>query len=147
MIFENQGYNLGYAATQDIQMSKIKNEQFTSFGERLRQLRLEKGFTQEELASEVNVSRRVIIYYERESNNPPTNLLPDLAKALAVTVDELLGLKAAKKKKVTQAPASPRLARRLQQIEKLDSKNKRQLLQIIDTFIEREKLKKAVNDK
>ena len=33
------------------------------FGEKLRQLRLEKGFTQEEVASAVNVSRRTYIGY------------------------------------------------------------------------------------
>ena len=128
-------------------MSKIKNEQLASFGERLRQLRLEKGFTQQELAHEINVSRRVIIYYERETDHPPSNLLPEFANALNDTVDELLGLKAAKKKKAASNTESPRLARRLKQIEKLDSKNKRQLLQIIDTFIERDKLQKASNDK
>ena len=127
-------------------MSKIKNEQLAGFGERLRQLRLEKGFTQQELANEVNVSRRVIIYYERETDHPPSHLLPDFAKALSVSIDELMGLKAPKKKKTKPSTESPRLARRLKQIEKLDSKNKRQLLQIIDTFIERDKLQKAVND-
>lgn len=107
----------------------------------MRQLRLEKGFTQKELASEINVSQRVIVYYERESNHPPSDLLPSIASALGVSIDELLGIKATKKKR-PNTEVSPRLARRLQQIESLDSKNKRQLLQIIDTFIEREKLQK-----
>ena len=146
MSIENQGYNCGYSSPQVIRMAKIKNEQLSNFGERLRQLRLEKGFTQQELADEINVSRRVVIYYERETNHPPSNLLPSIAYALGVSLDELLGMKATKKKKL-KASVSPRLARRLQQIETLDSKNKRQLLQIIDTFIEREKLQKAVKNK
>ena len=119
MISENQGYNFGYTNIQDIRMSKIKNEQLAGFGERLRQLRLEKGFTQQELANEVNVSRRVIIYYERETDHPPSHLLPDFAKALSVSIDELMGLKAPKKKKTKPSTESPRLARRLKQIEKL----------------------------
>ena len=40
------------------------------FGEKLRQLRLEKGFTQEEVASAVNVSRRTYIGYEQEGRYP-----------------------------------------------------------------------------
>jgi transcriptional regulator with XRE-family HTH domain len=148
MKLENQDYNYGYSLLtgQSIGMSKIKNVQLGNFGTRLRQLRLEKGFTQKELANEINVSQRVIVYYERESNHPPSDLLPGIASALGVSIDELLGLKAAKKKKIDSS-VSPRLARRLQQIESLDSKNKRQLLQIIDTFIEREKLQKAAKGK
>ena len=89
---------------------------------------------------------RVIVYYERETNHPPSDLLPAIARALGISVDELLGLNAAKKKKATQGSLSPRLERRLQQIESLNTKNKRQLLQIIDTFIEREKLQKAAKE-
>ena len=124
-------------------MSKIKNAAFASFGERLKQLRKDKGFTQQELADEVGVSRRVIIYYERESQHPPSSILPGLAKALTVSIDELLDLKATKKGKAKSAELSPRLARRLHQIEQLNVKDKRQLLQIIDTFVENEKLKKS----
>jgi transcriptional regulator with XRE-family HTH domain len=147
MNFENRGYNFGYANIQGICMSKIQNEQLQNFGERMRKLRLQRGFTQQELANEINVSRRVIIYYERETNHPPTTLLPSIARALDVTLDELLGLTATKKKKASHSSLSPRLERRLQQIEALGSKNKRQLLQIIDTFIEREKLQKAAKEK
>lgn len=143
MIIKNPGYNIGYSLFEDIQMAK--NKELPPFGEQLRKLRMQKGFTQQELADEINTSRRVIIYYERETNHPPSNLLPDMAKALNVSIDELLGIKPTKKKAPPNIVASPRLSRRIQQIEKLDNKNKRQLLQIIDTFIEREKLQKAAD--
>lgn len=41
--------------------------------------------------------------------------------------------------------AYTRLQRRLQRIEKLDPKVKRQIAQVLDTFIEREELKQRVN--
>jgi hypothetical protein len=41
--------------------------------------------------------------------------------------------------------ATNRLERRLLDIEKLDPKAKRQITQLLDTFIEREKLKQRVN--
>jgi len=65
--------------------------------------------------------------------HPPANLLRELAALLGVSTDELLGMTAAKKKK----PATPnhRLQRRLQQVEKLPARDKRQLIQIIDTFV------------
>lgn len=41
--------------------------------------------------------------------------------------------------------ATNRLERRLLEIEKLDAKAKRQITQLLDTFIEREKLKQRVS--
>ena len=64
--------------------TSIKN-----FGKRLSDLRKQRGFTQQKLADLVKVSRRVIAYYEGETNYPPTHLLVPLAKALNVTTDEL----------------------------------------------------------
>ena len=49
---------------------------------------------------------------------------------------ELLGVKPAKKTK----PVNQRLWRRFRQIEKLPPKEKRQLLSVIDTFLDRDRL-------
>jgi len=118
-------------------MAKHANDAMTSFGQRLASLRKAAGFTQQELADEIAVSRRVIAYYEAETQHPPANLLIDLAKALSVSCDELLGLV-----ELQAAPkANNRLERRLKQIDKLGPKAKRQLTQLIDTFIEAEQLK------
>ena len=113
-------------------MPKQLKETSANFGQRLAQLRKEAGFTQQELADEIGVSRRMVAYYETESEHPPANLLVDLATALKVSTDELLGVKATKKK--TTQPDN-RLLRRMQQIEKLPAKEKRQIIQVIDTFI------------
>lgn len=110
-----------------------------SFGERLAALRKAAGYTQEELAEEIGVSRRIITYYEGESDYPPAALLPQLAKAFDMTVDELLGTGSIKK---AARPSNTRLQRRLQQLEKLGAREKRQVLQLLDTFIERERWKK-----
>ena len=113
-------------------MPKHSNESVTNSGQRLAQLRKDAGYTQQELADEIGVSRRMIAYYETESEHPPANLLVDLATALKVSTDELLGMKATKKK---ASQPDNRLVRRMQQIEKLPAKDKRQLIQVIDTFI------------
>lgn len=111
-------------------------------GKQLARLRKDAGYTQQELADEIGATRRMIAYYEAESDHPPTNLLVELARALKVTTDELLGLKAATAAKSTKAKQpDSRLLRRLQQIEKLDATKKRQIMQVIDTFIEHEQLK------
>jgi hypothetical protein len=98
------------------------------------------GYTQVELDAEIGVSQRNIAYYEGQTKHPPTAIQPELAKALGVTADDLLGVTPIKK---AARPTNTRLLRRLQQIEKLDAKEKRQILQFLDTFIERERLRRS----
>lgn len=120
-------------------MAQRKNTEEQGFGSRLAQLRKEAGYTQQELANEIGVSRRMVAYYEGETERPPTKLLPDLAAALGLTTDAFLGV--APKKKA--AKPDRRLQRRMQQIEKMNPREKRQVLQLIDAFIEREQLRSA----
>lgn len=62
-----------------------------------------------------------------------------MAAALRISVDELVG--AAPRTKRALKPANSRLQRRLNLIEKLGAKEKRQILQFLDTFLEREQLR------
>lgn len=94
---------------------------------------------EQELANEIGVSRRMVAHYEGETEWPPTKLLPDLAAALGLTTDALLGVAPQKK----AAKPDRRLARRMQQIEKMNAHEKRQVLQLIDAFIERDQLRSA----
>jgi len=122
-------------------MPKREKRTLVDFGSKLTQLRKEAGLTQLELADEIGVSRRMIAYYEGESQHPPASLLPDLAQVLGVTTDELLGVAPLQRK--SPSPSN-RLLSRLQQIEKLKARERRQLLRIVDTFLENERLKKQV---
>jgi transcriptional regulator with XRE-family HTH domain len=122
-------------------MSKRKTDVIQNFGERLAQLRKAAGYTQVELAAEVGITQRMVAYYEVPDAQPPAHLLPQIAKALGVSVDVLLGLAEPRRPKRI---ATNRLERRLLEIEKLNPKAKRQLTQLLDTFIEGEKLKRRV---
>lgn len=61
-----------------------------------------------------------------------------------MSADELLGLKAAAPSKKARTPDT-RLVRRMQQIEKLGAKEKRQILQVLDTYLENAKLKQQAS--
>ena len=111
-----------------------------SFGERLAGLRKAAGFTQIELAAELGISQRMVAYYESPAATPPANLLPQIATALGVTIDEMFGRVA--KRKLAKQEGDSRLRRRLLAIEKLAVAEKRQVLQVIDAFIERGQLKR-----
>jgi len=111
-----------------------------SFGERLAGLRQEAGLSQRDLAAEVNISQRMVAYYEKQTAHPPTHLLALLAKALGVSADQLLGIKEVKSNGRTR---DNRLWRRFSQVEQLPQSQRKQIVQILDAFLEREKLKKA----
>ncbi len=85
--------------------------------------------------------------YEGETEYPPSTLLPGLAKALGVSLEALLGTEPIKKSARASKPANSRLQRRLAQIEKLEPTERRQVLQLIDAFIERGQLKRKVSAK
>lgn len=136
---QNQGYTLRHPnKLESHTMPKQNVDQLTDFGKRLSDLRKQAGYTQVELANELGVTQRMISYYEGHSEFPPSNLLPTMAKVLRVSSDELLGIKPLKKNKQPDS----RLLRRMQQIDKLDASTKRQVIQVIDTFIENAQLKK-----
>jgi transcriptional regulator with XRE-family HTH domain len=123
-------------------VSKRKTDVIDGFGSRLASLRKAAGFTQVELAAEVGITQRMVAYYEAPGAQPPAHLLPQLAQVLNVSVDVLLGLAEPRQPKKI---ATNRLERRLLEIEKLDPKAKRQITQLLDSFIEGEKLKRRMN--
>ena len=124
-------------------MPRIKTlllEEQETFGKRLAQLRKAAGYSQQSFATEIGISNRMVAYYEAQTVHPPSHLLPILAEILGVTTDQLLGVK-----KVTTNGQSrdARLWRRFAQVEKLPPDQRKPLIHVIDTFLEREKLKQA----
>ncbi len=115
------------------------------FGERLAQLRKAAGYTQVELAAEPGISQRMVGYYESPNSTPPANLLPQIATVLGVSIDEMFGRST--KRRLAKQDGDSRLRRRLLAIEKLDLAEKRQVLQLIDAFIERGQLKRKVENR
>ena len=63
------------------------------FSENLKTIRKEKGFSQEQLATRLNVVRQTISKWEKGLSVPDAELLIQLAEVLGVEVSDLLGQK------------------------------------------------------
>ncbi len=101
------------------------------FGERLARLRKLADYTQRSLGEEIGISHRMVAYYEKESERAPAHLLPVIARALGVTVDQLLGLD---KISTRRKPQNQRLLRKLRKVEKLSPRARRAVLDYIDAL-------------
>ncbi len=74
-------------------MSSIKRKIMKIIlGQRLRELRKERGFTQNQVAQKLGINTVTYLHYEKDQREPPLALLADIAKFYSVSVDYLLGL-------------------------------------------------------
>lgn len=65
--------------------------QYTSFGKRLREIRKERGLTQDEFATMLGTSKQILSRYELEQRSPKIEQVKRYAEKLQVSVDFLLG--------------------------------------------------------
>ena len=64
-----------------------------TFGERLKNLRIEEHMTQKQLAKKLGITNMAVCYYERDKRNPSLEVLRSICKCFNVSSDYLLGLK------------------------------------------------------
>ena len=115
-----------------MRLATLKQREVHGFGDRLAEIRKSRGLTQAELGAAVGVSNRVIAYYELESKQPPGAMLADLARALRVSVDELLGAKPIKDQ---TRPRTARLMKRLRRVEDLPPADQKAVLKYLDALL------------
>lgn len=61
-----------------------------TLGKKIYELRIEKGYSQEEFASQLNVSRQAVSKWERDETLPDLYNLKNIAKIFNISMDELL---------------------------------------------------------
>lgn len=62
------------------------------FGTRLKELRLDAGLTQKQLAAQIGITKSVISFYELRERAPSPETLIKLASVFHVSTDYLLGI-------------------------------------------------------
>lgn len=101
-------------------------------------IRLARGLTQTQLAEAIDSSQRAISRYETIAEFPPTHVVVELARALDVTTDELLGFKPPKKAAVNgtaQDPETRRLWKKFQQVRALPEKDQRAVIRLVNSLV------------
>lgn len=79
-----------------------------TLGKRIGALRREKGLKQDELAEKLGISPQAVSKWETDQTCPDISLLPQLAKLLGVSVDELLSGKQESAPAVRMLPETER---------------------------------------
>jgi transcriptional regulator with XRE-family HTH domain len=106
---------------------------------RLRELREASGLSVRELARQIEEQHTNVLYWETSGNLPRSNVLVPMAKALGVTVEELLGQPRPKK---VLAPGG-RLGRVVETISRLPRRQQDKIVDVIETFVAGQQIKAA----
>lgn len=113
-------------------MPKPATSSTESVSDRITRMRKEFGYTQIEIAEQLDVPQSVVSAFESGGRRFHADILIRYAELFGVSVDELLGL---------QTPAqngqkvSVHMTRRMQKIQQLPKARQKALLQTIDLFL------------
>lgn len=114
-----------------------------SLGKKLKQLRKEKGWSQDEFAYNAQIDGRQVSRYENERVMPSIEVVVKMAKAYNVSIDYLL---------LDGVPRRPlelhasKLAERIMRLEQLSEDDERSLLHLLDAIEAKNKLKALAAD-
>lgn len=114
----------------------LKGLDTMSFGNRLRELRITKGLTQQQLADTIKLSKANVSKYEADLVEPNLDTLRLLSEFFNVSIDYLLG-----QEKIKVAHDEPPLSQDLQDLLTVSFDLSREDLQKVREYVELLKLK------
>ena len=113
-------------------MGRPAQRERPAYGQHLAALREAAGLTQQQLAGRLGVPQSNIAFWERWDKPPRGDVLPQLAAALGVSVDQLLGVTPPKPRK--QA-AKGRLQLVFEAASRLPRRQQEKVLDILEPFV------------
>lgn len=114
-------------------VGKPSKKRANESGARLAALRKRAGMSQAALAEAICIPQSTISFYEREAGAIPSTLVPRFAKALGVSMEELLGVDSG-----ARGPKRGRksqLERQLEAIATLPRSQQLKILAVVEAFI------------
>lgn len=118
----------------------------TSVGERLQNTRKSREVTQVQLAEVAGTTQRAISYYETEAGFPPAPAIIDLARALQVTTDELLGVKPPQVQAASDDPGARRQWKRFQMVASLPERDQKAVIRLINSLVAATTARRAASE-
>lgn len=106
-----------------------------AIGARIAALRTRRSMTQIQLAAKLGMSQSLLSRYERGVLRIHGALVAEIASALVVSADEILGLTKTQPKNGDGVVHERRIVRRIQKMEQLPKRKKEALITTIDAFL------------
>ena len=111
-----------------------------AFGSRVKQLRKEHGWSQKQLATQLDIRFQLLNKYEGGQHIPPAETLIKLADTLKTTVDYLL----TGNPQQEQPCVDDSLFRRFQVLERFNEEDKQTVIKVIDAMIAKQRIAAAL---
>ena len=117
----------------------MKNKKQSIFSQNLIRFRKERGLSQKELSKKTGISQRMIAYYENNRISPPIEKAKEIANALSIPINDLLGIKDQVEDLFTSI--DPRTLKRIKQLINFSNLEKYIIYTIMDSLIDKRKKK------
>jgi transcriptional regulator with XRE-family HTH domain len=117
--------------TPDNLVTAADRDFYRALGQRLAEARKASSLTQTQLAEQLGLAQQTLAHYEIGRLRVAVALMPPLAKALGITVEELMGEEAPPAKR---GPA-PKLQQQIERIQRLPKTQQRFVMQMLDTVL------------
>jgi transcriptional regulator with XRE-family HTH domain len=121
----------------------VKKKKAEIFSKNLKNLRKERGLSQYDLADRTGISSRMIGHYERHATEPPIEKIELIAKALNVSVTDLLEDKENNEdEKIDVSKFDTRSLKKLQDILSLPPNDRADLYRMLNKMLRKNQLEK-----
>jgi transcriptional regulator with XRE-family HTH domain len=114
-----------------------RDEQFfKELGARIAQARKDHGLTQQALADQLGVPQQTFAHYEVGRARMPASMLPDVARLLTLSLDELmLGQPTARAQRSGKRGPASRLQQQIEAVAQLPKTKQQFVSQMLDTVL------------
>lgn len=115
-------------------MATDDREFFVALGQRIAQLRRERGWTQQELAEKLGVAQQTLAHYEVARIRVPASTLPLLATLFTTPIDTLVGHAQHVQRTGKRGPAS-KLQQHMERISQLPKPRQRIVMEVLESML------------
>jgi transcriptional regulator with XRE-family HTH domain len=112
-------------------MTQDEKAFFKALGARIAELRKGADMTQQQFADLLGISQQQVASYEVGRRRVPVSALPAIARALAVSIEELIG----EPVKPGKRGPTPKLQQQVERIAQLPKTQQRFVMQVIDSVL------------